>query len=179
MTLSMDLVAKIRNMVSQVRVTKSSSDSEMFPSAQVSYHKKIVDMTRLVPYPLISNPAVDSLGVKLNIEGQEKNTVCIFHDPQNRLKNLKEGEGGIHNALTGAFVLLDADGNVHVFTDENVIIELNKLSIRNETAELIDLISQMNTAIEAITTNTTFGPTPINNKATFTALQPKIDSFKE
>lgn len=173
-----ELFTKIKNSISQARVTKVSTDDETYPSVQVSSHKKVADVTRLLPYPLIGNPRADALGVQLTVEGMEQNRYVLLHDPENRLKGLKEGEGGIHNALTGSFVLLEESGDVHTFTETNAIFDLEKIAINNSSEELIDLMNQLVAACEAITVTTITGVTPPLNKATFTDLIPKFQSFK-
>src|SRR5690606_41493045 len=58
----------------------------------------------------------------------------------------------------GNSIIMNADGSI----DVNVA---DKFSVTNNTGELIDWFSQTLQAISEITTNTTYGVTPINNKA--------------
>jgi len=118
------IINKIVNLITQVRMVKNSPDNENYPSAQVSYLKKATDVTRLNPYPIISNPPPKALGIKLNSQAQEQNRFAIFHDPTNRKRGLKPGEGGIENTLTGSYVLLVENGDVQVVSKNDLIEEI-------------------------------------------------------
>jgi len=128
-----ELLIKLMNTITQARVTRVSADTERYPSAQISSGKKVSVTTRLLPYPLIGNPTSDALGVKFNLQGQEQNSATIFHDPKHRLKGLQEGEGGIHNAATGSYILLMANGDIKM-------VSLNDL-IATITANVVNTIS--------------------------------------
>lgn len=118
------LMQKILNMVTHVNVVQTYDDQELYPKVQVKYLRKDTDVTRLLPYPVIGNVPARGLGVKLNIQGSEGNRVAIMHDPKNRLKGLKEGEGGIHNSLTGSYVLLLENGNISVVSKQDLLEEV-------------------------------------------------------
>lgn len=112
------MIRKLINMILHARVTKVSDDAELYPSVQIAYLGKVADATRVLPYPLVGNPRLDSLGLKLNVGADEGNRVVILHDPKNRVKGLLEGEGGIANSITGDFILLKEDG-IEIFTNGN------------------------------------------------------------
>lgn len=119
-------LSKIKNMISLARVVKVSNDTEQFPSCQISYLGKIADVTRLNPYPIISNPPSNALAIKLNIGAMEENRVAIFHDPKGRLEGLAPGEGGIYNSLTKSYVLLEGDSSVRVVSLGDLIEAITK-----------------------------------------------------
>jgi len=117
------MLAKLRSMILHCRTTKVSDDTETYPSVQVSYLGKVADVTRIVPYPLVGNPTINALGIKMNIGASEGNRVAIMHDPKNRLKGLKEGEGGLFNALTKDHILLLDDG-ISILSNGTLDIEI-------------------------------------------------------
>lgn len=122
----MNLLNKIVNMILPARVRKVSDDTEQFPSVQISYLGKVVDATRLNPYPIVSNPPSDALAYKINIGAMEENRAAILHDPKKRKKLLKAGEGGIHNSLTDSFVVLIEDGSIDVFAKQDILENITK-----------------------------------------------------
>jgi len=119
-----ELLIKLMNTITQARVTRVSADTERYPSAQISSGKKVSVTTRLLPYPLIGNPTSDALGVKFNLQGQEQNSATIFHDPKARLKGLAEGEGGIHNAATGSYILLTENGDIKMVSLNDLVAQI-------------------------------------------------------
>ena len=89
-------------------------------------------------------------------------------------------------AIPGLYPFNDlADGA----DDTNIVVRNDKLKlsikpdgkfkIENDDYEFVGLVSQLTDALIAVLTNTMLGPQPFINKATFVALKPKIDSFKE
>lgn len=137
-------LAKLKNMIVQFSVTKVSDDTgDAAPSVQVNYLNKTADITRLNPYPIVSNPPSRALGLKLNNQGQEENRYGILHDPYNRLKGLKEGEGGIHNSLTGSHVLLVENGDVKIVSTKDLIEEITGDILRTVTGDINQTANQV------------------------------------
>lgn len=162
----------IKELLRLFRVTKGGTDADHLPVQQVEFMGNAADAFFVFPYGMSANVATDAIGVLLSVNGDEQSLAALATSAIDRIKGLKEGEVIFFHPKKKSFIKFSNSGNIDIEVKE-------KIAIRNENEELIDLISQMNTAIAAITTNTMFGPTPINNLATFTALQPKIDSFKE
>ncbi|GAF95985.1 unnamed protein product, partial [marine sediment metagenome] len=72
------------------------------------------------------------------------------------------------------------DTVVRITSDKTIqIVSDSTVSISNGSVELVDLLSRVIETIEAITTNTIYGPAPINNLPDFTALRAEIDTMKE
>jgi len=136
-----ELLTKLMNTITQARVTRVSADTERYPSAQISSGKKVSVTTRLLPYPLIGNPTADALGVKFNLQGQEQNSATIFHDPKSRLKGLKEGEGGIHNSLTGSYILLMANGDIKMVSLNGLVAQITGDVLNTITGNVTNTIT--------------------------------------
>lgn len=117
------MIRKLINMILHCRVVKVSDDTENYPSVQISYYGKVADATRLMPYPLVGNATLSSLGLKLNVGADEGNRVVILHDPTNRVRGLKEGEGGIANAITGDHVLLK-DTGIEILANSDMTVDI-------------------------------------------------------
>ena len=67
-------------------------------------------------------------------------------------------------------IILRKDGSVDIKTKSTY-------TVSNDSEELIQVLSDALQAIIEITTNTTYGPTPINNKADFQSIKSRLDSF--
>ena len=92
-----------------------------------------------------------------------------FND--NRITIKADNSVEVENA-GGASVVLTPDGNI-----QGVVS--NTFSMRNDTIELVDALSQLTELVSQITVNTVYGPSPINNRTAVTALQNQIDTLKE
>ncbi len=136
-----DLLNKLINTITQGRVTRISGDSETYPSAQISSGRKVSATTRLLPYPLVGNPSSDALAVKLNLQGQEQNSASIFHDPKNRLRGLKEGEGGIHNSLTGSYILLMENSDIKMVSFNDLIANIAENVVNTIGGDLTNIVT--------------------------------------
>lgn len=67
---------------------------------------------------------------------------------------------------------LKADGTVTQTTTST-------WSVKNENEELINVLSEALQVISDITTNTVYGPSPVNNKVDILAIKARLDTFKE
>jgi len=117
------MIRKLVNMILHCRVLKISDDTENYPSVQISYYGKVADATRLMPYPLVGNATLTSLGLKLNVGADEGNRVVILHDPTQRVRGLLEGEGGIANSITGDYVLLKNTG-IEILANSDMTVDI-------------------------------------------------------
>lgn len=106
------MIGKIRNLIQRAVVTNPGDDSGEFPITQVGYNEKVVDAEVLNPYGLSTNLPIDSICIKLSINGQEENRTVIGYRHDLRPKDLKPGEVVIGNFLVGSTVKFDEDGNI-------------------------------------------------------------------
>jgi len=100
--------------------------------------------------------------VALSVAGDRSHLIVLcVNDRKTRIKDLEKGEAVLHNAF-GQALFIRKDG----LLDGKV----KKIKFENDTAELIDLLTQTLTAI---------GVEPfIVNKTTFSAIKTKMDTFK-
>lgn len=79
----------------------------------------------VTPYGLMSSPPADSMAVTLSQNGQESNALVIADDPDNRpLRNLKMGESGLGNYITGDHFHFDNQGVLHLNVSQQFIITI-------------------------------------------------------
>lgn len=71
----------------------------------------------------------------------------------------------------GNTILLRQNGDVEIET-------ASKYAVRNQSEELISLLSEVLEEVSKISTNTIYGVTPINNKPAIQALKTRLDTFK-
>ena len=172
-------------MISFGQISNSSKDDKQFPVQQVTSNGKNSDVTIMLPYGFHANMSVETLVTLLALGGDTSNTMAIGGHTEYRPK-LKSGEVAVFHPDKKQEIIFKEDGNIFINAlDKDLQVEaktldakIEKVSIKNDTAELIDLISQLNKAVSEITTPTITGPQAPINKPIFEALQPKIDSFK-
>lgn len=69
-------------------------------------------------------------------------------------------------------IRLVSDGTIEIETKDTI-------SVTNSNEELIKVLSDALQAVADITTNTIYGPTPINNKPDVLAIKARLDTFKK
>lgn len=85
-------------------------------------------------------------------------------------KNLQPSPEDVELKFKGNKIILRKNGDVEIET-------ASKFAVRNQSEELVNLISETLQTISEITTNTTYGITPINNKPDFISLKSRWDTF--
>ncbi len=91
-----------------------SKDDGEFSVGQANYNGKTGDTELVWPYGFFANPPLGASILMFNVQGQEENRAGIASFPQMRFKNLKEGEVGIANFMTGSVMKFLADGSIEV-----------------------------------------------------------------
>lgn len=144
------------------------------------------DVERFQNFGFSSNPPVDSECVVIAPGGNRDHLIVIVADDRKtRIKDLAKGESVFYNAAGDKLILKangDLDGelsndfkmkignNVDFEITKNFELDLKKFKVKNDTGELIDLLTQMLTAIAA--------EPFIVNKGTFSAINVKLLTFK-
>jgi phage gp45-like len=119
-----ELCNKIKNLFKVIRIL-SSDDSGDFQYAQVSYLGKEHKALIFYPYGLFGKPPANSMGLLWSQQGQESNGIGLAGDPKTRpLKDLKDGEAGIANHVTGDYVYLKANGDLQVKCSGSLIADV-------------------------------------------------------
>jgi len=114
------MIKRVTQMIKMAYVSAVGPDTSAYPQGQASYNGKTTNFLRLSPYGLFSNPPSKSVVLLLSSQAQESFKFGISDDMLNRFKGLKEGECGLYNTLTKAFVHLKEDGTIAVYSPNNV-----------------------------------------------------------
>lgn len=104
-----------------------------------------------------------------HLQPDPKDVVLKFSESEIRIR--ENSEVLIKQKDTSS-ILLKADGNVEIITK-------SKFSVNNDAEELISVLSEALAEIAASTVNTTYGITPLNNKAQILSIKSRLDSFKK
>jgi hypothetical protein len=89
-----------------------------------------------------------------------------------RDKSVQASTEDVELKFNGNVIRLVSDGTVEIDTKETI-------SVNNSSEELITVLSDALQAISDITTNTAYGPAPINNKPDVLAIKARLDTFKK
>jgi len=117
--------SSISNLVKRAVVTLTNKDSGQFASTQVKWMKNKVATIEVVhPYGLSSNAPVNSLALVFNVMGQEENRAGIVYNPQNRFKELKEGEVALGNFVTKSVIKFLENGDIEITGKNDQIIKV-------------------------------------------------------
>jgi len=111
-------------------VINTESDAGDVQQQQVSYLGKVSQYAVIYPYGLIGKPPLGSAVWLSTVLGDEANKAGIANAITTRTKNLKDGETGLLNHLTGTTVFLNADGQLVINTTaETIITSTNDVTI--------------------------------------------------
>jgi len=128
------MIQRFRNLIRLARVSLTSTDSTNMPTAQIEGLGKTSDnITMVYPYGIFANAPEDTLGLTLQLYGQESSIVMIPFNPLDkngkslRFKNLKKGEVVLGNVLTGTMIKLASNGDVEIDGKNNI-----KLTVKGD-----------------------------------------------
>lgn len=174
------LLAKIISLVSRGKVTRVN-DSEDVQKIQLSILSKELkdDVERIQDYGLTSSPPINSETVNFSIGGNRDHTLILkVGDRKYRLKGLQEGEVALYS-MYGDKIHLKKDNKIEIQT-KDLEINLEKIKISNQQAEIIDL--QIQLLDELIKTQTLTAGGPMNfmpsHLQKYTEIKNKMNSFK-
>ena len=117
----MNFIRKIKNLI-KTGTLNSVDNSGNYTFYNVSFLGKTQKLGGFVPYGLISNCTTPGLVLLLSQLGQESSIIGIADDPKNRKIKPVEGESGLENYLTEAFILLKENGDIEVNSPNNNVI---------------------------------------------------------
>lgn len=122
-------------------------------------------------YGFTSAPPKGTEGIALFAGGERVDPLIIATECKGkRFKDLNEGDTSVYSTA-GNYIRVNADNSIN--------IKSNKILIKNDQNELIDLISQICELLSQSTTNTLMGAQPLLNAKKFAELKTKIDSFNK
>lgn len=116
----------VRNLIKRAYVSLVGNDDQQFQTTQISYLNKTNVMEVIYPYGLSGNPPQDSLVLLFNVQAQEENRAGIANLPQQRFRNLNEGEVAVGNYLTTSNVKFADNGDVIVTTRNNQEVTIDQ-----------------------------------------------------
>ena len=154
-------------------------DSTPTQTAQAEFYDQEVhdDAEIWQHFGFTSVPPKGSEGVALCLGGERQTPFVIATECKGkRLNNLKEGEAAIYSDC-GDSLSLKNDNNVELKT-KSFNVNTSSLSIKNDSCELIDILSTLCNLLANDKTNTLLGPQPLLAAAQYAILKQKIDSFK-
>ena len=93
-----------------------------------------------------------------------------------RLNNLKEGEAAIYSACGDLLSL--KNGNIAELKTNSFNVNTKSISFKNDSCELIDILSTLCDLLSKDKTNTLLGSQPLLGSPQYAVLKKKIDSFK-
>ncbi len=124
-----------------------------------------------------SVPPNGSEGIALFMGGERKSPFIIAtENKEKRPHNLKEGESSIYSDC-GDYLNFKNKNCAELKTKE-FKITTKSFSIKNDSCELIDILSMLCDLLSKDKTNTLLGPQPLLSAAIYAQLKIKIDSFK-
>ena len=124
------LVQRIKSAFKAARVS-AVDDTIDLRGGTLGYQGLAQEGTLWTPYGLCHNPPVGSLAIVWAQNGQDSNAIGIADAPAIRtLRNLKSGEVGLANYLTGSYALFKENGDLDVTAvNANVNIVANNVNI--------------------------------------------------
>jgi hypothetical protein len=116
----------ITNLIKRAYVSLVGNDAQEYQITQISYLNKTNVMEVIYPYGVSGNPPRNSLVLMFNVQGQEENRAGIANLPQQRFRNLKEGEVAVGNYLTRSNIKFAENGDVVVTTKNNQEVTIDQ-----------------------------------------------------
>jgi len=154
-------------------------DSTLTQTAQTEfYDQEVHDDTEIWQhFGFTSVPPKGSEGVALCLGGERQTPIVIATENKGkRLNNLKEGEAAIYSNCGDYFSLKNENGAE--LKTKKLQVNTSSISIKNDSCELIDILSILCNLLANDKTNTLLGPQPLLAAAQYTILKQKINSFK-
>jgi uncharacterized protein involved in type VI secretion and phage assembly len=81
-------------------------------------------------------------------------------------------------AMSDTDIKLNSKTSNMLMSDSDIKLNTKTFAVKNDTAELIDVLSTLCDQLSQATTSTAIGPQPLVNAAIFATLKGKLDSFK-
>jgi phage baseplate assembly protein gpV len=106
------MLTKLRNMIRQAVVNLVFDSDDSYPTMQVVSNGKTMKVTKLSTYGVYAKPEIGSHVLLFNSQAQESVQFGIVNDMFNGPENMKEGEVALVNPVSGATILMRADGKV-------------------------------------------------------------------
>lgn len=162
------------SLVKLARITNQMTDTEIRPYSSVAYLDGASNAVIGNVFGLHTSPSVNTPCLMFCINGDPANKVVIPLSINLRVKGLEEREVAVGAFDVGNYIKFDKDGNITI-----TLPGTKKYSVKNDNNNLTELIKDLCSLCESITTMTGIGIQPVLNKADFTALKAKLAEFVE
>lgn len=152
--------------------TQTQSAQSEFFEGEVHDHAEVWQQ-----YGFSSVPPRGSEGVALFIGGERINPLIIAtENKEKRINGLEEGEAVFYASKENKFHLKN-DDSANLKT-KKFNVQAGKISFKNETAELIELLSMICDLLSKDKVNTSLGLQPLLFAQQYSEIKNKLDSFK-
>ena len=155
------------------------NDSTPTQSAQAEFYEGEVhdDCEVWQHYGFTSFPPIGSEAIAISLGGERQGSLIIStENKEKRIKNLKEGEVCVYSSCGDSLSL--KNGNSTELKTKKLNINTSSISIKNDSCELIDILSTLCDLLSKDKTNTLLGPQPLLASPQYAILKQKLDSFK-
>lgn len=177
----MNISNVIMNMMSRGSLEKLLDEEVQEASITGWSNEYLPQVERLQNYGFTSRPGIDAEVLFLRPGGSSEAAVVINAEHAEFRKKIDPFEAAVYTKFDN-FVYLKADGSVVTQSGKKGVTVLQnadgKFSVKNQTAELITLLSELLQELSTATVATAVGPQPLMNAAKISAIKTKLDTFK-
>jgi len=108
---------------------RNMDDSGDYGKAQVLSLGQVNNIRQITPYGYFCSPPIDSTWIIFSLRNNPDDLTGYAHDFSKRMKDLQPGELGLANTETGAYIKLDKDGNINIYSPAGVNVNCNTANI--------------------------------------------------
>jgi len=142
------LASKIKRLIRIAKIVKAGDDTGNFPVQRISYYGKNIGCNILFPYGMHANLPVGSFVTAYSIGGDTENKVGFGGLPQERIKELPEGEVVFFHPITKSKIHFRNNGDIDIESTENGLINITCKNATIEAEENVEVTS-VNTKVES------------------------------
>ncbi len=157
------MLSLIRNLVKRCIVTNAGTDDGQYAIQQVTYNGRVGDCDIVFPYGMHANLPNDSLLVMFNVNAVEQNRAAIGGLPQERIKNLPQGEIVFFHPITKSRIHFKNNGDIDIDVENAGSPENMTISLRNLTITATENVTINNTQTNITSTDSVNVDAPITN----------------
>lgn len=115
----MDFLAKLKNIVRYASITGPANNADRFPVQQMTYKGKEVNVYQHFPFGVYANCSdKNSLGLLFAVEGDSEVRAAICGTPENRPRDLEQGEVAFYHPATNSHFKFRNNGNIDISVED-------------------------------------------------------------
>jgi len=130
------MITFLRNLIKMATVDMASSDDGELPIQQILHNGKTTQAFILFPYGIHANLPPRALLTTFNIFGNEQNKVAMGGLPQERIKELKEGEVVFFHPLTKSKIHFKENGDIDIESIKDLNLLTKNVNGQHENVDL-------------------------------------------